>query len=141
MKDFWILPTGWNYMILGIVTPKAITFLIVLTPISLRVVDCFLFTVKYEINFQMKCRWSLCVKVWNVFRCISSKGRYKYKFVWCFSYLDLFNKSFNLKLPIEAFIKIRRKCNWIIISWRMKDQLDVTCYFISLLMSSTCFGH
>jgi len=43
-------------MILGIVTPKAITFLIVLTPISLRVVDCFLFTVKYEINFQMKCR-------------------------------------------------------------------------------------
>ena len=26
-------------------------------------------------------------------------------------------------------------------SWRIKDQLDVTCYFISLLMSSTCFGH
>ena len=25
--------------------------------------------------------------------------------------------------------------------WRMKDQLDVTCYFISLLMCSTCFGH
>ena len=24
-------------------------------------------------------------------------------------------------------------------SWRMKDQLDVTCYFISLLMCSTCF--
>ena len=23
----------------------------------------------------------------------------------------------------------------------MKDQLDVTCYFISLLMCSTCFGH
>ena len=23
----------------------------------------------------------------------------------------------------------------------MKDQLDVTCYFISLLMHSTCFGH
>jgi len=23
----------------------------------------------------------------------------------------------------------------------MKDQLDVTCYFISLLMFSTCFGH
>ena len=22
-----------------------------------------------------------------------------------------------------------------------KDQLDVTCYFISLLMCSTCFGH
>ena len=26
-------------------------------------------------------------------------------------------------------------------SWRMKDQLDVTCYFISLLRCSTCFGH
>ena len=25
-------------------------------------------------------------------------------------------------------------------SWRMKDQLDVTCYFISLLTCSTCFG-
>ena len=24
-------------------------------------------------------------------------------------------------------------------SWRIKDQLDVTCYFISLLMCSTCF--
>ena len=26
-------------------------------------------------------------------------------------------------------------------SWRTKDQLDVTCYFISLLMCSTCFRH
>jgi len=26
-------------------------------------------------------------------------------------------------------------------SWRIKDQLDVTCYFISRLMCSTCFGH
>ena len=26
-------------------------------------------------------------------------------------------------------------------NWRMKDQIDVTCYFISLLMCSTCFGH
>ena len=26
-------------------------------------------------------------------------------------------------------------------SWRIKDQLDVTCYFISLLMCSACFGH
>jgi len=25
-------------------------------------------------------------------------------------------------------------------SWRIKDQLDVTCYLISLLMYSTCFG-
>ena len=26
-------------------------------------------------------------------------------------------------------------------SWRIKDQLDVTYYFISLLTCSTCFGH
>jgi len=26
-------------------------------------------------------------------------------------------------------------------SWRIKDQLDVTCYFISFLMCSTYFGH
>jgi hypothetical protein len=26
-------------------------------------------------------------------------------------------------------------------TWRIKDLLDVTCYFISLLMCSTCFGH
>ena len=26
-------------------------------------------------------------------------------------------------------------------SWKIKDQLDVTCYFISFLMCSTCFGH
>jgi len=26
-------------------------------------------------------------------------------------------------------------------SWRIKDKLYVTCYFISLLMCSTCFGH
>ena len=38
-------------------------------------------------------------------------------------------------------------CAWCMIyrytnqCWRIKDQLDVTCYFISLLMCSTCFGH
>ena len=26
-------------------------------------------------------------------------------------------------------------------SWGMKDQLDVTFYFISIIMRSTCFGH
>ena len=31
--------------------------------------------------------------------------------------------------------------NGFCFSWRIKDQLDVTFYFISLLMYSTCFGH
>ena len=26
-------------------------------------------------------------------------------------------------------------------SWGMNNQLDVTCYFISIIMRSTCFGH
>jgi len=26
-------------------------------------------------------------------------------------------------------------------NWRIKDQLDVTCYFIVLLIGSTCFGY
>jgi len=30
---------------------------------------------------------------------------------------------------------------WHSTCWRIKDRLDVTCYFISLLMCSTCFGH
>jgi len=47
MKDFWKLPTGWNYMILGIVTPKAIIFLIVLTDQSTY---CGLFSVYQEVG-------------------------------------------------------------------------------------------
>jgi len=27
------------------------------------------------------------------------------------------------------------------ICWGMRNQLDVTCYFISIIMRSTCFGH
>ena len=34
------------------------------------------------------------------------------------------------------------KATWLqIFISRMKDQLDVTCYFISLLMCTTCFRH
>jgi len=31
--------------------------------------------------------------------------------------------------------------NCISYSWRTKNQLDVTCYFILFIMCSTCFGH
>ena len=37
----------------------------------------------------------------------------------------------------KAMSVIQTEC----VSWRMKDQLDVTCYYTSLLMCSTCFGH
>ena len=51
---------------------------------------------------------------------------------------------------VEGIKKLCVYCVWkcwfekrsiIFDSWRMKDQLDVTCYFISLFMCSTCFGH
>ena len=31
--------------------------------------------------------------------------------------------------------------NWHYNNWRIKNQLDATCYFIVLLMDRTCFGH
>jgi len=31
--------------------------------------------------------------------------------------------------------------NLFYVSWRIKDQLDVSCYFLSLFMCSTCFGY
>jgi hypothetical protein len=56
--------------------------------------------------------------------------------------------------PFRSTIKVSKLClkhfntpgyvYWIVHhcdSWRIKDQLDVTCYFISLLVCSTCFGH
>jgi len=38
-------------------------------------------------------------------------------------------ETFNTKFRTRIYI------------WRIKDQVDVTCYFISLLMCSKCFGH
>ena len=46
----------------------------------------------------------------------------------------------NLKKTSTYQFSISQHTNWRT-AWRMKDQLDVTCYFISLLMCSTCFGH
>jgi len=45
-----------------------------------------------------------------------------------------FGKDNNLQSNVYWTV---HHCN----SWRMKDQLDVTCYFISRLICSTCFGH
>jgi len=51
----------------------------------------------------------------------------------------------RLKFHITAYkVQIQSYVYWTVHlcnSWRIKDQLDVTCYCISLLMRSTCFGH
>ena len=46
-----------------------------------------------------------------------------------------------LRMRIVSDKRCRDDQNTHFNSWRMKDQLDVTCYFISLLMCSTYFGH
>ena len=70
-----------------------------------------------------------------------------------YSWFDAVMSSKAKKMAKLWKCVIQYKCKWPDIenndksdvsakrSWRMKDQLDVTCYFISLLMCSTCFGH
>ena len=57
-------------------------------------------------------------------------------FIFILFYYSILN--FNQKLCDFWTVEWLRH---IIIIWRMKDQFDVTCYFISLIMCSTCFGH
>ena len=47
---------------------------------------------------------------------------------------------FNVNLKLLTNLMHIGPCI-IVIAEELKDQLDVTCYFISLLMLSTCFGH
>ena len=58
--------------------------------------------------------------------CFSRKRSVRTKCIWAFRNWTVFNVYWTV-----------HHCN----SWRMNDQLDVTCYFISLIMCSTCFGH
>ena len=46
-------------------------------------------------------------------------------------------------IPTGIIVEVLNECNaqFDLHGWGMKDQLDVTCYFISLLMCSICFGH
>ena len=48
-----------------------------------------------------------------------------------------FYSNISLYILMQYFVTPNSHYN----RWRMKDQLDVTCYFISLIMCSTCFGH
>ena len=57
---------------------------------------------------------------------LQSKHQHKYKNI-CFYCAD--QQKHNLKI------------NNILYNWRIKNQLYVICYFIVLLIDSTCFGH
>ena len=51
----------------------------------------------------------------------------------------LFRRSV-LESHSQQILRVHKCRQTIFLSWRIKDQLDVTCYFISLLMCSTYFG-
>ena len=98
-------------------------------------------TVCRHIEPSCCCLWSLLCEVlsWTVWqRCLWRHFRN-------FFFLHLYRASryfqsllFTNECTSESNVYwTEHHCN----SWRMKDQLDVTCYFISLLMCSTCFGH
>ena len=62
------------------------------------------------------------------------------------NFLDLLIVIFGEQTGALGFTCLWKQSNvyWTVHhcnSWRIKDQLDVTCYFISLLICSTCFGH
>ena len=73
-------------------------------------------------------RWTTVTVLWGgELPCLHSFGR---------TVLALPFTNKNKLYPSNVYWTVHH-CN----SWRMKDQLDVTCYFISLIMCSTCFGH
>ena len=64
--------------------------------------------------------------------------------VWVFCLIVLFCVLFVGKYVLYYCHRVSTQMQLTNISYhssRMKDQLDVTCSFISLLMCSTCFGH
>ena len=62
----------------------------------------------------------------------------------CHSFVCSFSRRADILWRLSDFRICESNVYWTVHhcnSWRMKDQLDVTCYFISLLMCSTCFRH
>jgi len=57
----------------------------------------------------------------------------------------------KIVFPLKNYITANREDQFLIMRpanphkslqfWKIKSQLDVTCYFIVLLIGSTCFGH
>ena len=91
------------------------------------------------LRLLMAARWiTTCI----YFVDCSASGPLLYNLFWWISCLV----SLHWDSSFEGRISTIRESNvyWTVHhcnSWRMKDQLDVTCYFISLLMCSACFGH
>ena len=83
------------------------------------------------------CNSQWCIVLLNLFRL-----KLKYKWSIITYYIRMWkavqsDHSWSKHISSSNVYWTVHHCN----SWRMKDQLDVTCYFISLIMRSTCFGH
>ena len=48
---------------------------------------------------------------------------------------------YQITLQWNIFTQIGNDAKCWLDNWRIKNQLDATCYFIVLLIGSTCFGH
>ena len=79
---------------------------------------------------RLRVYWTYITNFWNVTFCFSFTGGLKLSTL-CKTLLKM-----NIWSVSNVYWTVHH-CN----SWRMKDQLDVTCYFISLIICSTCFGH
>jgi len=89
-------------------------------------------------------RWEICTAIWKegdnlrhlgADRIIKIRRRILYKYGVTRSNSLYYQPEVNTVIA-NVYWTVHH-CN----SWRIIDQLDVTCYFISLLMYSTCFGH
>jgi hypothetical protein len=82
-----------------------------------------------ELQFKKNCPcvWTWYVRVEKLSVCVKHLTQLWY----------LIKLYFELKRTESNVYWTVHHCN----SWRIKEQLDVTCYFISLLMCSTFFGH
>ena len=90
------------------------------------------------------CSWIR--KKWHDTRLSNSSCRYSCVCeMWCDVNCSVSFSPSRFRLHCVLHQWCQRAANCILIKsadgWRMKDQLDVTCSFISLIMRSTCFGH
>jgi len=87
-------------------------------------------------NFWVRCNISVTVL-------LILSGFCHFKFTWpLYQSRNLLNAWYyaNYQLHQAMSVDFNSVGYWLC-CWRIKDQLDVTFYFISLLMCSTCFGH
>ena len=118
--------------------------------ICVRISHCYCSPWASKIYLRHCTRDTLVNNVWKFLMCTTKDHLFLYRTHLIFSkarFTFLIWRSLLHHSAAKLFVPeydTRSNVYWTVHhcnSWRMKDQLDVTCYFISLLMRSTCFGH